>query len=63
MFTVTASACVVMFTRWRPSAMAFRRAGVPLGAAAGAGGSGEDVVRATDGEVVAQVVRAVRGVG
>jgi hypothetical protein len=43
--------------------MAFRRAGVPMGAAAGAGGGGEDVVRATDGEVVAQVVRAVRGVG
>ena len=50
-------------TRWRPSGMAFRRAGVPMGAAAGAGGGGEDVVRATDGDVVAQVVRAVRGSG
>lgn len=43
-------------TSWRPSGMAYRREGVPMGAA---GGAGEYVVRATDGEMVARVVRAV----
>jgi copper homeostasis protein len=43
---------------WRPSAMAFRRPGVPMGASLPAD---EYVVRATDGAMVARVVAAVRG--
>jgi copper homeostasis protein len=41
---------------WRPSAMAFRRDGVPMGAAAPAD---DHTVRATDGALVARVVAAV----
>jgi len=44
-------------TAWRPSGMAYRRSGVPMGAA---DAPDEYVVRATDGELVARVVREVR---
>ncbi|MBM3973852.1 MAG: copper homeostasis protein CutC [Planctomycetes bacterium] len=43
-------------TNWRPSGMAYRRAAVPMGAAIAVD---EYVVRETDGEMVARVVRAV----
>lgn len=43
-------------TSWRPSGMRYRREGVPMGAA---GAADEYVVRATDGEMVARVVREV----
>lgn len=43
-------------TSWRPSGMRYRREGVPMGATIAAD---EYVVRATDGEMVARVVREV----
>ncbi len=49
-------------TRWRASGMAFRRAGVEMGGRVGGGMGGEEfVVRETDGGMVAEVVRRVRG--
>jgi copper homeostasis protein len=46
-------------TAWQPGAMAFRRAGVPMGAVAPAD---DYTVRVTDGALVARVVDAVRDV-
>ncbi len=49
-------------TRWRASGMVFRREGVEMGGrVGGAVGGGEFVVRETDGGMVAEVVRRVRG--